>query len=93
MPTTKTKKREKCGAKGCKRLRQTRGLCNICCASARSLVFNGKTTWNELEKSGLCKPIIKKLSPFQMEYNKKFKPVFPYEQSKDLLLQPNKKKK
>lgn len=37
-----------CGVASCKRPRRTRGVCQSCYLTARLMVKNGETTWDEL---------------------------------------------
>lgn len=45
---------------GCVHFSQARGLCQNCYRKAREAVKAGKTTWEQLEKEGKCRPLLKK---------------------------------
>ncbi len=66
----KPKKRDKCLVTTCSAGAWIRGLCSKCYASAQGAVKHKITTWDEVEKMGLCLPR-QKPSLFRAEFNKK----------------------
>lgn len=53
-----------CMVPGCDRPAKVRGLCQKCHASAVYAIKTGKTTWLNLERAGLCKPVSRGRSNF-----------------------------
>lgn len=51
----------KCVRPGCKnKANGWRGLCKHCYSAAHHLVYQGRTTWQELESKGFAKPDARK---------------------------------
>lgn len=51
------KRKQKCIIEGCNEKANGRGLCSKDAAMAYGYVKQGKTTWEQLEKMGLAKPL------------------------------------
>ena len=51
-------KGQPCMRTGCRGDSHTRGLCRACYQTARLLVLEGCTTWEQLEKLGRARPCI-----------------------------------
>lgn len=64
----KRKNPETCTVHGCKEPAETRGLCASCYQSARRRVQVGDTSWEKLERTGLCRPLRRGRTAFSKVY-------------------------
>lgn len=60
----------RCAIEGCDRKANTRGLCRSCYHTALRLVQAGETNWDDLEKAGLCGPLMRTPNAFAAAYHK-----------------------
>jgi hypothetical protein len=69
--TPKGTKKTACMIEGCGNPEARRGLCEGCYRSAYRKIKEGKTTWPQLEKDGLAKPLAHTGTAFHRQFSRR----------------------